>query len=226
MPTAVLLNRPDNRWQFWCALAGAVLIHLAAVGVAAITPTGIPDTITISSGFHDVDIVDISEPHASDSMQAPLAEATTPDPEPAAPEEEELPPAESTPIAESAIPGKEATPPPVRRSAPKPPQRLVRPTTGTPGGATMAKSARSLAISAPPPEYPHEARRCHVTGSGVAMLTVDFAGRVVRVTMVRSTGSGVLDGATISGLKRWRFRPGTPSKVQTPITFMLTGASS
>jgi TonB family protein len=43
--------------------------------------------------------------------------------------------------------------------------------------------------------------------------------------MSRSTGSAVLDTATISGFRRWRFKPGTVAKVQTPITYTLTGVS-
>ena len=43
--------------------------------------------------------------------------------------------------------------------------------------------------------------------------------------MSRSTGNAVLDNATISGFRRWRFKPGTVSQVQTPITYTLTGAS-
>src|SRR5881396_2916128 len=31
-----LLYRPPPRWQFWAALGGAIAIHLASVGIAAI----------------------------------------------------------------------------------------------------------------------------------------------------------------------------------------------
>jgi protein TonB len=87
-------------------------------------------------------------------------------------------------------------------------------------------SPKAFALSAPRPEYPYEARRQRLTGSGVATLTIDTAtGAVTSVTMARSTGSAVLDNATISGLRRWRFKPGTVSQVQTPITYTLTGAT-
>lgn len=88
------------------------------------------------------------------------------------------------------------------------------------------RSARVLAMNAPRPEYPYEARRQRLTGSGMAVLTIDFAsGSVLDVTMAQSTGSAVLDNATVSAFRRWRFRPGTISKVQSPITYTLTGAS-
>ena len=88
------------------------------------------------------------------------------------------------------------------------------------------RGARVLALNAPRLEYPYEARRARVTGSGVALLTIDPAtGYVTEVSMSRSTGNAVLDNAAISGFRRWRFKPGTVSKVQAPITFTLTGAS-
>jgi TonB family protein len=65
-----------------------------------------------------------------------------------------------------------------------------------------------------------------VTGSGVALLRIDpSTGYVIEVSMSRSTGSAILDNATISGFHRWRFKPGTIATVQTPITYTLTGAS-
>jgi protein TonB len=87
-------------------------------------------------------------------------------------------------------------------------------------------SAKVLALSAPRPEYPYEARRQRLTGSGVAVLLVDPAsGSVTSVSIARSTGSAILDNAAISGFKRWRFKPGTVAKVSAPITFTLTGAA-
>lgn len=84
-------------------------------------------------------------------------------------------------------------------------------------------SGRAMALAAPLPEYPYEARRQRLTGSGAATLTLDLSGNVVDVTMVRSTGSQILDNAALRGFQRWRFKPGTGSRVQVPITFLLTG---
>ena len=35
-------------------------------------------------------------------------------------------------------------------------------------------SAKAVAVSAPRPEYPYEARRSKITGSGVCVMTVDI----------------------------------------------------
>jgi TonB family protein len=85
--------------------------------------------------------------------------------------------------------------------------------------------ARISALSAPQPEYPYEARRQRVTGTGIVIMTVDSgSGRVTDVMMDESTGSLVLDNAAIAGFRRWRFKPGTVSRVRLPITFTMTGA--
>jgi TonB family protein len=86
-------------------------------------------------------------------------------------------------------------------------------------------SAKAVAVSAPRPEYPYEARRTHATGSGVCVMTVDVAsGAVTDASMATSTGNSALDNAATSAFRRWRFKPGTVSKVRTPITFTMTGA--
>jgi len=81
-----------------------------------------------------------------------------------------------------------------------------------------------MALSGPRPVYPYEARRQKITGSGIAMMTVDPAGEVFDVVMQESTGSIVLDNAAIAAFRRWRFKPGTGPRVRSPITFTLTGA--
>ncbi|CAN5809432.1 hypothetical protein BH20VER1_BH20VER1_02170 [soil metagenome] len=87
-------------------------------------------------------------------------------------------------------------------------------------------SAKVLALSAPRPEYPYEARRQRAIGSGVVLLTVDYgSGRVTHAQMLRSTGHASLDQAALIGFRRWRFAPGTAARVQVPITYTLSGAS-
>ena len=82
-----------------------------------------------------------------------------------------------------------------------------------------------MALSGPHPVYPYEARRQKITGSGVAMMTVDpVSGNVTDVMMQESTGSPVLDNAAVSAFRRWRFKAGTGPRVRSPITFTLTGA--
>ena len=64
-----------------------------------------------------------------------------------------------------------------------------------------------------------------MTGNGIVIMTIDFVtGRVTDVMMEESTGSFVLDNAAMTGFRRWRFQPGTVSKVKSPITFTMTGA--
>lgn len=78
-------------------------------------------------------------------------------------------------------------------------------------------------IFAPKPEYPYEARRSHITGSGVCVMTIDpGSGSVTSADMARSTGSPILDNAATSACRRWRFKPGTVSKFTTPISFTVT----
>ncbi len=65
-----------------------------------------------------------------------------------------------------------------------------------------------------------------MTGSGIALLTVAPAtGNVIEARMAESSGSVVLDSATLEALRRWRFKPGRVLSVQVPITYTLTGAS-
>jgi TonB family protein len=94
-----------------------------------------------------------------------------------------------------------------------------------PKQSVRGPAAKVLALSAPRPDYPYEARRAKITGEGVAVLTVDrSSGSVISVAMERSTGNAALDQAAIRGFSRWRFRPGTPATVRCPITYTLTGA--
>jgi TonB family protein len=86
--------------------------------------------------------------------------------------------------------------------------------------------AKALAINSPRPPYPYEARAKRITGSGVITVNVDAAsGDVTSGSVTKSTGSSVLDEAALSTFKRWRFRPGSVSKVNIPITFTMSGAS-
>jgi TonB family protein len=93
-------------------------------------------------------------------------------------------------------------------------------------GLMTASQGKANAISAPKPDYPYEARSRHITGSGVCVVTVDIAsGNVTDATMAQSIGSPILDNSAVSAFRRWRFKPGTVSKVRIPITFTMTGAS-
>jgi len=93
--------------------------------------------------------------------------------------------------------------------------------TESPVASPMSMSAaKALAISAPLPEYPYQARRANITGSGLCVMLVDTAsGKVTSATMAESTGNAILDQATIHTFRRWRFKPGTVSQLRVPISY-------
>lgn len=66
-----------------------------------------------------------------------------------------------------------------------------------------------LAIEAPKPEYPNEARLHQQRGSGVFLLRTNIqSGRVTQVIVARTTGHKSLDEAAVNALRQWRFKPG------------------
>jgi TonB family protein len=88
------------------------------------------------------------------------------------------------------------------------------------------RSVKATLAYAPRPVYPYEARRQRLTGSGVALLSVDQnSGTVTDVVMTQSCGNAILDNSTLDALRRWRFKPGSAAKVQVPITYTLMGVS-
>jgi TonB family protein len=138
--------------------------------------------------------------------------AATPNQKPA-PLVEQIPPPEelATPAATA-----EKKEPRVRKRA------IVRPKAPEPPPATPTSlaAAKAMAISAPLPNYPYKARRAHATGTGICVITVDTAnGNVTSATMTESTGNVLLDKITTDTFGRWRFKPGTVSQVQVPITY-------
>jgi TonB family protein len=85
---------------------------------------------------------------------------------------------------------------------------------------------RALAVYAPRPPYPYEARARKEMGWGVVIVTIDPAtGNVTTAVMAVSTGVKILDEAAVSTFSQWRFRPGTVKKVRIPIHFTLSGVS-
>ena len=88
------------------------------------------------------------------------------------------------------------------------------------------KESDELALFAPDPAYPMEAREKGQSGAGIAMLTIDLAtGHVIKAEMRVSTHSKILDQAAVQGFRQWRFKPRTVSKVWVPIKFFLSGNS-
>src|SRR4029077_19181299 len=180
---APLLYKPPPSWQFWASFGAAVLIEAASVVIAGMK--------------HEPAAVDLAE------LPTATVEATL------QPEDQPTPPPEDIPIQE---------PPPIPEVAPEfheekppPPKTTTKPTgpVKAPQGVTGTMSitgAKAIAIFAPKPDYPYEARSRHVTGSGVAVLSVDTAsGSVTDASMGQSIGNPILDNATVSTFRRWRF---------------------
>jgi TonB family protein len=198
-----LLYKPPPRWQVYAALGGALAIHLGAVAIAAIK--------------HEAPAVDLSQiPTAT--VEATLQPEDQPTPPP-----EDIPIQEPPPIPEVAPEFHEEKPPPPKTNRPTGPVKAPQGVTGT----MSITGAKAVAIFAPKPEYPYEARSRHQTGSGVALLSVDTAsGNVTDVSMAQSIGSPILDQSTVGAFRRWRFAPGKCApKVKVPITYTMTGAS-
>jgi TonB family protein len=211
-----LFYKGAPKWQVAAAFAGAFAIHAMAVGIAALK-----DEEPIADAASELE--QIAEVTFEPAPPAP--------PEPTPPPEEEEPepldaPPEPIDPPEFVEEEKPTPPPKPRTDKPKPIAPIARPQAPqAPPGAMSMSSAKAVAISAPRPEYPYEARRTKATGSGVCVMTVDPAtGTVTSAVMAVSTGKPVLDNAAVSAFKRWRFRPGTVSKVRTPIVFTMTGA--
>jgi TonB family protein len=192
------------------ALGGALLVHGIAVALA----------------FH-------KEPPPIDTSDIPTAtiEATLDQP----PADEPTPPPEDIPIPEVPPPPEiqpefheEQTPPPQKKIQQKAqPIKAPQVASAKPPGMMTASGAKAVAVSAPKPEYPYEARSRKITGSGVALLSVDVAsGSVTDASMAQSIGNPILDNSALSAFRRWRFKPGACApKVKIPITFTMTGAS-
>ena len=146
----------------------------------------------------------------------------------------ENPTAASTPEKQSILPPppeikaepvEERTPPPQQ-----PKRRKTSPAEAPEVGASAAtisfSSAKALATFAPLPKYPLRVRSDGVTGSGVCVVSVDqVSGRVTGASMEQSTGDSTLDKSAVRAFRKWRFKPGTVSKVRIPIEFSMTGAS-
>ena len=90
--------KPPPTWQFWAALAGAVLIEGAAVGFASLHKE---EEIPVDPGFVSQQPVD--------------AVITELPPEPTPPPEEEPPPPPPPPTEPTEFTIEEPTPPPLRK---------------------------------------------------------------------------------------------------------------
>lgn len=193
--------RRNGRSIFWLAFFFALAIHLGAVALAK---TKAPSAkLQDVSPLPDVEVVDTAEPEPA------LLEQSAPPP-----------PLEQIHPDQDSFQEKNLTPPPICAHRKARPPSLI-------GGITASlRSVKATVAYAPRPVYPYEARRQRVTGSGIALLTVDqTSGTVTDVRMARSCGNGILDKSTLDALRRWRFKPGGVTQVEVPITYTLMGVS-
>jgi TonB family protein len=197
---AALLYRRRRAWAFWIAFACAAAIHVGA--------------IVLAKGKSDKTSIQDFRPLGAD------VEMLVTDPEPGPPEESVVSTLPQFSPDEETFSEENRMPQPVR------PHKKTRVASITRRAATSFGSVKALVMYAPRPVYPYEARRQRMTGSGIALLTVDPAvGDVTSVRITRSCGSVILDNATVEAFRKWRFKPGTAANVEVPITYTLTGAS-
>lgn len=195
---ALIYHRP-SKWPIATALGTAALIHLSAVAIAfhRDSPAAEP------AGA--IDFVPFGFEHADDPPIPPDPDMSL-SPPPRPPTVDFIEPHKIKPAVN---PHRTATP--VRAVG-----QTRLPTVG---------DAKARAVSTLRPDYPYEARSRHLTGSGIAIISVDpITGFATDVTMEQSIGNPILDNSTVSAFRRWRFKPGSPSRIRIPITFLLTGA--
>jgi TonB family protein len=204
MTTSALLYRPSARWQIWLAFGCAAGLHLVAIALARNEPASfLPPT------DNGVDVV--IDPTPNQTPVRPVEPVPTEPPE--------------LVKSDEAFPEESSTPAKIRRKNWKPFQ-LIRPKLAASVSGPSLGSVKALAIFAPRPEYPYEARRQRTTGSGLVFLKIDSSiGNVTDARMAQSTGSPILDNSAVSALSRWRFKSGTVTRVRVPITYTLSGVS-
>ena len=194
-----------SAWVFLLCTAAAFAGSQFARAQDAASPTLLEPSVTVKASTH--------RPTKRTSEPSVEISTETPSEKPAA-VAEETPPAEEL-----------ATPAPVTEKKTRVKRRT--PTTVQPAAAelpvasTMSLSgAKAVAVRTPMPQYPYEAKRAHITGSGVCIMTVDAAsGNVTGAVMEQSTGNGILDKVTTEAFRKWRFKPGMVSQVRVPISY-------
>lgn len=205
--TSALLYPQAQRWQIWVAFACAIALHFAAISLAR----NAPETPSFPPSTDGGLVVAIDPP----PDQLPIQ----PD-EPMPPEPSEFVKQDET------FPEDSSSPAPISARKRKPMSLNVKSPSAPGVSGPSLGSVKVLAIYAPRPGYPYEARRQHATGSGVVVLMIDpSSGSVTDARIVQSTGSAVLDNSAVSAFRRWRFKPGMVTRVHVPITYTLSGAS-
>ena len=128
---------------------------------------------------------------------------------------EELPPAEDyravrpwmprgqryRPTAPPPLKGKEVPAQEIEVVPPAPPSPALEP------HASVVLAPQIDAKQCPAPEYPRRARRLRLEGTAQLLVTVDAAGKPLRVLVQTSSGHTLLDEAAIAAVRLWHFHP-------------------
>ena len=81
-------------------------------------------------------------------------------------------------------------------------------------------AVRSYFKVMPPPDYPRAARVAGHQGKGWFELTIDFTtGHVTRVSVLKSTGSKILDDSAVAAFQKWQAKPGMIRRAVFPVEF-------
>jgi TonB family protein len=80
-------------------------------------------------------------------------------------------------------------------------------------------SAPKSVVYSPSQNYPYEARLKLWEGSMLLELQITSQGSVDHVEILQHTRYPLLELAAKQGFRRWRFTPGTASRVRIPVTF-------
>lgn len=89
-------------------------------------------------------------------------------------------------------------------------------------GRTASLSDEELirnTLASPGIPYPDQARRVKLTGSGLYDLRINKTGAVTEVSVVKSSGSSVLDNAARGTFRKWRFKPAILTSVRIPVSW-------
>ncbi len=122
--------------------------------------------------------------------------------------------------------------PPVKVEAVKPQEAQPKALEGKDEQSVSSKSGaltekRPDYLSNPAPVYPREARRLKQEGLVVLSVEIDPKGKPVKISIIQSTGSSLLDQAAVTAVRRWVFSPAgfaglaIHSTVEIPIRFRL-----
>ncbi len=81
---------------------------------------------------------------------------------------------------------------------------------------------KAIITMEPKPDYPIQARRSKLQGSGQFRVYFGRDGRVTGIKVLKSTGQQVLDDAAMSAFRRWHAKPGPRRELDLPISYILS----